>query len=434
MSAPLRAIAGGAIERDACFDGSGGRARFVAPQLSRALRAESPMAVGGELLHRYHAGAYRPDGERWARKRIAEVLGDDHTKQRSDEVIFDLRVNAPDLIERPPLDVVNCANGLLDLNTCRLEPHTPDLLSPVQIAAAHDPRAKCPRIERFLKDVLDAASIEAFYELAGYLVVPDNSLQRALMMLGPGNNGKSTATETLARLLGPHNVEAQPLHKLDEDRFAVASLYGKLANIFADLDSRALRSSSIFKMISGGDPLTGERKFRPSFTFKPFARLIFSANAVPPTSDSSEGFFRRWLILPFERSIREDRRDRNIVDKLTTASELSGLLNEGIARLGNLRSRGDFAESERMTQAKHDFRVHADSVAGFIEDECGTGADFEVVKSALARAYRAWCAENGRAPLATHRFNDRLTQLVSVQPKTVQGTRYWRGLRLEREP
>jgi putative DNA primase/helicase len=430
MSAePLRAIEGGAAGRDDCFAGD----KFVAPRLANALRAESPVAVGGELLYRYRDGAYRPDGDRWARRRIADILGEDSNRRRADDVIYDLRVNAPDLIERPPLDIINCRNGLLDVQSGKLGPHTPDLLSPVQVAAAFDPRATAPAIERFLSDVLDAATREVFYELAGYLLVPDNRLQRAVMMLGAGNNGKSTATELLARLLGDSNVSAQPLHKLDEDRFAVADLYGKLANVFADLDGRALRSSSIFKSITGGDRLSAERKFRPSFTFTPYARLIFSANAVPPTSDSSEGFFRRWLILPFEQVIDPAKLDPLIADKLSTPSELSGLLNAGIARLPDLRARGDFSESKAATQAKHDFRLHADSVAGFIDAECVTDHDARVVKSELASSYRDWCTQNGRSPLATHRFNQRLGQIISVTEKTVQGTRYWQGVRLERE-
>jgi putative DNA primase/helicase len=429
-AATLRAIDGGAVARDDCFD----KSRFLAPVLSRALRAEAPVANGGELLHRYRDGAYRPDGERWARRRVAEILGNDSTRNRADEVVYDLRTNAPDLEERPSLDLVNCANGLLELSTGKVSPHTPDLLSPVQIAVAYEPRSTCPAIKRFLSDVIDAGTAETFFQLAGYLTVPDNRLQRAVMMLGSGNNGKSTATELLARLLGSANVEAIPLHRLDEDRFAVADLYGKLANIFADLDARALRSSSIFKSITGGDRLSAERKFRPSFTFTPYARLVFSANAVPPTSDSSEGFFRRWLVLPFDGTISHAKRDPMILAKLSTPSELSGLLNEGIARLGSLREHGDFSESTATTEAKASFRVHADSVAGFIEDACFVDPTATIVKSRLAAAYRHWCEANGRAPVATQRFNSRLADLVPVTEKAVKGQRLWTGIHLLETP
>jgi putative DNA primase/helicase len=105
------------------------------------------------------------------------------------------------------------------------------------------------------------------YELVGYVQIPDNALQTAFMLLGPGANGKSTFINLLRALVGPENVAAIPLHQFDDDRFATAGLYGKLANTFADLDSRALSSSSMFKAITGGDAIQAERKFRPAFTF-----------------------------------------------------------------------------------------------------------------------------------------------------------------------
>ena len=91
--------------------GANGRPRFAANRLAERLRDDSPFAVGGELLFRYRDGAYRPDGEEWARKRIIEELGDDWTRARADEVVAYLRDSAPPLLERPPLDLVNYATA-----------------------------------------------------------------------------------------------------------------------------------------------------------------------------------------------------------------------------------------------------------------------------------------------------------------------------------
>jgi putative DNA primase/helicase len=429
-NAHLRPIDGHRLDAADFFAvGANGRPKFVAPRLSRALAAQAPYAVGGELLHRYSAGAYRPEGERRARARIVEILGDEWTRSRSDEVLAHLRDGSPSLLECPPFDIVNCTNGLLDVRAGTLAPHDPDLLSPVQIGAAYDPAAGCPTVRRFLEDVLPDDARAVFLELAAYLVTPDNRLQRATMLLGSGQNGKSVAANLLEALLGPHNVSAIPLHKLDEDRFAVASLYGRLANIFADLDARALRSSSIFKSITGGDRIEAERKFRPSFAFRPYSRLVFSANAVPPTSDSSDGFFRRWVILPFE--CRIEHPDRSLSQRLATPGEMSGVLNEALPLLSGLRDRGDFAKSDTVDRAGQAFRTHADSVSGFLDEQCVTAPDAQIAKPRLAAAYRAWCSVNGRAPLSTARFNERLRGLADLQEIAISGVRLWRGIRTE---
>src|SRR4029434_3780586 len=98
------------------------------------------------------------------------------------------------------------------------------------------------------------------------------------------------------------NSSALSLHKLESDRFAVARLYGKLANICPDLPSEHLAGTSIFKAITGGDVITGEYKFKDSFDFVPIARLVFSANNPPRSQESSQGFFERWFVIPFDHS------------------------------------------------------------------------------------------------------------------------------------
>ena len=386
-----------APDADAFFAvGANGRTAFVPSRLGEHLRAEAPVATGGEELHVYRGGAYRPGGDAHLRRRISELLGEKWRRPHADETVAFLRDSSPRLLECPPLDRVNCTNGVLDLDTGKLEPHDPDFLTPVQIAAAFDPDATCPAIDAFIAEVLDAEVRRIFYELAGYLVAPDNRLQVAIMFLGGGANGKSTALGVQEALLGSPNVAAVPLHKLDEDRFATADLYGKLASIFADLDARALRSSSMFKAITGGDAVQAERKFRPAFTFRPYARLLFSANEPPPTPDSSEAFFRRWLILPFDRSFAAGDADRDLLARLTTPTELSGLLNRALAELPALRSRGHFSASAVTSEAAAGFRISSDSAAGFIDDCCRIVSDGRVAKPALYRAYKDWCEENGR--------------------------------------
>lgn len=413
-----------------------GPPKFNASRLATQITTDVPMAtsVGGSLFV-YREGAYRPDGDAWLRREVARRLGDEWRKGRAEEVVAYVRAVAPRLWERPPLDKVNCRNGVLDLDSGKLAAHDPAFLSPVQIGASFDPAAKCPAIDRFLPSVLADDLVPLVHELAGYLVVPDQSLQTAVMLLGEGANGKSTLLSLITALLGAENVANVALHRLDEDRFAAAELLGRLANVFADLDARALQASSIFKAITGGDAITGERKYHPAFSFKPYARLLYSANEPPPTPDSSDAFFRRWLILPFEQRFDGRRADRNLIDRLTTAAELSGLLNYAIEALPGLRTRGAFAETSATAKAADRFRVDSDSVAGFLGDVCELDPDARTPKPRLFDAYRAWCGESNRKPLGKQKFNRRVEALRPMldADAVFQGTRCWGGIRLEVE-
>src|SRR5262249_11462207 len=159
------------------------------------------------------------------------------------------------------------SNGPLEWKTGTLHPHSPDVLTTNQIPVAWTPDATAPTIARFLGEVLPGDAVELVEEIAGYALYAGNPFRKAVMLLGPGGNGKSVLLRLLASLLGEPNVAAVPLQALGEDRFSAADLFGKLANICGDLDARAIQRTDLFKQITGGDPIRAQFKFRDAFSF-----------------------------------------------------------------------------------------------------------------------------------------------------------------------
>lgn len=410
------------------FDGSA----FVPSRLGEWLRERWPTATGARQLYAFRDGIYRPS-EDFLRERIAETLGSQWRARRADETISYLLQTSQALWEAPPLDRIAVRNGILTVADRTLNAASAAFLSPIRINASYEPTATCPKIDRFLEQVFPGGA-ELLYEAIGHLMVPE-SRQRAFMFLGPGGNGKSTALRLTKTFLGRENVSAVGLHALEENRFAAADLYGKLANIYADLDARALTATGIFKSITGGDPIRGERKHRDAFEFIAYARLIFSANEPPPTSDSSQAFFDRWIIVPFQQRIRGSTRERQqdeLLADLTTPDELSGLLNHALAALGGLRRTGHFTTSKTTDSAAENFRVAADSAAGFLHEHCAQEISARVARSELWHAYRSWCDENNRRALSSQRFHGRVRELVhDLDEVTVTGTRSYIGIRLK---
>ena len=407
---------------------------FAAKRLAERLLDEHPFAAGGGQLYVYHDGVYRADGDAFVRRRSADILGDRWTRARADEAAAYLLATTPQLWERPPLDTVNVRNGLLDVTSDDLHPHSPDFLSCVQIGAAFDPTAACPTIERFIKEVFPSDVVDLAYELAGHLMIPDTSPQRAVMLVGAGANGKTTYARTLETFLGGAvNVSAITLQALDSNRFAAAGLFGKLANIATDLDAEALKSSAMFKAVASGDPITAERKYGAPFTFAPFARLLFSANEPPPTHDTSFAFFRRWIIIPFDQTFTGKAADPHLLEKLTTPAELSGLLNFALEGLLCLRERGGFTQADSLTIAAEDFRTAVDSAAAFVSEQCLLSLDHRTGQAALYDAYKTWCLAVGRSPLSARRFNQLVRSLLpdpQAMLLIVDGRPHWPGITL----
>ena len=168
-----------------------------------------------------------------------------------------------------------------------------------KIPIKYNPNADCPKIKEFINQIMREEDVVVLQELAGYCLWKDYPIQKAFALVGEGSNGKSTFLRLLTKLLGKENVSSISLQDLVNNRFAVANLYGKLANIFADLPPEILKDTAKFKMLTGGDIITAEKKFKNPFKFYNYAKLIFSCNRLPVTYDDTTAFFRRWVIINF---------------------------------------------------------------------------------------------------------------------------------------
>jgi putative DNA primase/helicase len=392
---------------DDLFDEKG---KFVPPALGAQLEAESPFLVGeGGTLYRYSRGVYRPDGEKWAGARVREVLGGAFRRARREEVIAWLSSRMPVDLTAPDASRLNVANGLLSWDGSTLEPHSPDFVSTIQIPVGWRPGAKCPRILAFLREVLpDEATVQLTLEIIGYALLPRNLFHVAVMLLGPGRNGKSVLLAIMQKLLGDANVANVPLQALGENRFAGASLGGKLANLCGDLDARAIDRTDLFKQLTGGDPVYAERKFKEAFSFRSFALPVFSANEPPQSSDQSEAWFERWVVLPMERTIPPERRVPDLAEKLATRAELEGLLVEALDALARLRARGRFVLPPSVEAAQASYRERLDSVGSFIHEALTFGPSGYVERGEVSRAYAQHCKGLDLRPVPAARLYDRI--------------------------
>ncbi|MGC2683941.1 MAG: DUF5906 domain-containing protein [Candidatus Nitrosopolaris sp.] len=127
--------------------------------------------------------------------------------------------------------------------------------------------------------------------------------------------------------LSEYNCSHRSLQDLDKNRFAAADLYGKHVNTFAGLKSIKLSETGNFKMLVSGDSITAERKFEHPFTFRNYAKLIFSTNEIPESNDKTDAFYDRWIIFHFDKKFQCGPEDTKMMEKITTPEELSGLLN-----------------------------------------------------------------------------------------------------------
>jgi putative DNA primase/helicase len=415
---------------------SHGKRRVTIEQLADAIQAENHFAQdAGGKLHRYAEGVYKRQAEQFVRVQVKRLLikwgaAGDWSSHRANEVVEFIRADAPQLWVCPPLDVVNVENGLLRIADRQLLPHSHEHLSSVQLPVKYDPAASCPNIEAFVQEVFPSDAHTLAWEIPACLMIPDKSIQKAMLLTGEGENGKSTYLALTRAFLGPTNTSSVSLQRMESDKFAAVRLMGKLANICPDLPSEHLAGTSVFKAVTGDDPLTGEYKFGDSFDFIPFARLVFSANHPPRSTDSSHAFFRRWIAIPFDHIIPAERRlSRNVIDaNLQAPQELSGLLNKALDALGPLKSRGDFTQPPSVIEALAEFREVTDPMAVWL-DRCTINAcQLFVPKATLRTAYNTVAQQQGQLVLGKKAFGQALRRLrpqIGEAQRSVSGEYPW---------
>ncbi len=385
--------------------------------------------AGGKLYH-YSEGVYKPAGERTIRVKVKKILEEAGLSQkwstnRANEVVEYIRVDADELWDRPPTDRVNLLNGILDLSTGRFIDHYPKFLSTVQVPVSYDPACTCPAWEEFVKQTFPEDAQELAWEVAAWLMVPDTSIQKAVLVLGEGANGKSTWMTGLMAFLGKRNLANLSLQKLETDRFAASRLVGKLANVCPDLPSQNLQSTGTFKALTGGDPIMGEYKYRDNFEFLPYARLVFSANHAPRSGDASHAFYRRWIVIPFDRTFEpHEQRPRSEIDaELSDPRELSGLLNRALAVFHKVKREG-FTESESMKEAHEEFRNSTDPFSVWLDRHTLDDPGAMVARDELRGHYNRYCEQTGKPGMTPTSFGRAIKR---ARPKLGDAQRTWNG-------
>jgi putative DNA primase/helicase len=288
--------------------------------------------------------------------RICRVLGDDYRPGHGVTVRDVLRAELPRIEITPVSEYINVSNGMLEWNSSTVvdrHPHQELHLSTVQLPVTYRVSATCPAFDDFLAWAVAEDDIQRVWEIIGYLMMSGNPLQRAVLLTGGGGNGKGVLLEVIKRLLGEGNCTSVPLHDFADNRFVTAELFGKLANICGDIDATYIENTSRIKEITGEDTVMGERKGQDPFYFKPWCKMVFSANDIPASADSSRGWTRRFEIVHFPNTPLVN--DRGLKDRLTTSASLAGIARKAILALRELMARGDFADGAARGEAHREF-------------------------------------------------------------------------------
>jgi len=275
-----------------------------------------------------------------------------------------------------------------------------------------------PLFTKYLNRVLpDPSSQSVLQEFIGYIFIRHLKLEKALILLGGGQNGKSVMFEIISALLGSQNISTKSLGDLvdkDSGNDNRAKLKDKLVNYGSEISAKGM-DVDMFKRLVSGEPVAAREKYKTSFDLKNNCKFIFNANKLPVEIEHTEAYFRRFIIIPFAVTISESEKDPELHTKIIN-NELSGVLNWAIIGLNRLLVHKKFSECEAANVALQTYKKESNSVALMVESEgladgYSIEREWRMSNKELYELYKEFCIADGMRAMNRINFSKELKNL-----------------------
>ena len=376
--------------------------------------------INGQL-HTFKDGVYTP-GNKVIEASMIKYLPALRAAQRTEAYKY-LELIVED-VEPADANYIAFKNGVYNLVTEQLEPYTPEVVITNKIPWNYNPEAYSEEVDTTLDklSVNDEQIRSLLEECVGYCFYRRNEMSKAFILTGEKSNGKSTFLSMVSNLLGEENISSLDLGELDE-RFSTAMMSGKLANIGDDISDEFMhgKSISLFKKIVSGNAIKAEYKGQDAFMYKPYVKLLFSANEIPRTKDKTGAVLRRLVIIPFNAKFDKSSKDYDpyIIYKLKTEQAMEYLIQLGIEGLKRVIRNNEFTHSAKVSAALESYEIDNNPILSFIKDTGVNNIENESNQEVYKR-YRVYCVENGYTELSLRKFSAEIKRHLGLETKTAK--------------
>lgn len=269
------------------------------------------------------------------------------------------------------------SDGKYDLKEDSFMPYTPQDYVFSRLESKFPATKKKPEVFlKFLNQLFDGYEnpekyISFIQEWIGYCLYPKTPIHAFLYIYGSGGNGKGVLFNTIGAIIGHENILNYNINKLetDGDR-AVVQLFKKYVNLGTEERRGTNLGSPILKSLTGGDPVTGRRLWKEAFTFRPYAKMLFSSNHAPTGAEAASNISRRLNLLHLKNVFDDGGEKRGDIGLETRIlKEKDEIICWAIEGLRDLLKRQYFEKPEAMISGEQKMLVGADPIASFVEKE-----------------------------------------------------------------
>lgn len=299
-------------------------------------------------------------------------------------------------------NIINFKNGLLDINTNQLLPHSSEVYSTIQIPCMWTGHpSPTPVFDKYMHTLTngDKAVEQLLLEFIGVTLsnIKGWRMKKSLFFVGDGNTGKSQLKSLTEKLLGSENYIGIDLKEI-EARFGTGAVYSTRLAGSSDMSFLTVDELKTFKKMTGGDALYAEFKGQQAFTYTYNGVLWFCMNRLPKFGgDDGKWVYDRIMVVNCPNVIPPELQDKQLLDKMY--AERDGIVYKAVTALKNVINNGyRYTEPQSVSQARQKYMSENNTVISFFNECMCEWANGKIARNCttgrIYKVYVAWCKEN----------------------------------------
>lgn len=279
---------------------------------------------------------------------------------------------------------------IVDIKTDEVFESSPKYFSANPIPWKIGESEETPILDKLFKEWVGEKYVRTLYEIVSFCLLADYPLHRVFCFYGSGLNGKGSFMRTLKRFVGVDNCCSTELDTLLLSRFEVSRLHKKLICMMTETDFEEISKTAMLKKLTGQDLIGYEYKNKNLFEDMNYAKILLSTNNLPPTSDKTIGFYRRWSIIDFPNMFDEGK---NIEDAILDV-EFENLAKKSIRILKEIIEQGKFTNEGTIEERAKKYEDLSNPFDKFWKDNVVEEIESNISKTAFKQRLNEWCKEN----------------------------------------
>jgi len=274
-------------------------------------------------------------------------------------------------------------------------------------------------------------------EQFAYILIGNSMpFHKASIYYGSGRNGKSTLIKIISAIIGEDNISNVSLHDLDSDRYAMARLFGKLANIHSDISKKELNHTGNAKLAIAGDMIEAQHKFQGRFKFAPFPKHIYSCNTMPDINEDTDAMWGRLMVVEFPNQFLGKNAIEDL-DKIIVKEESELIIRMALENLKTLVRNHGFRYEQSISDVRNVIKIQANKIKEFLDEYIDVEPGLNESTQLVYAEYVKWNIANNTTPKRIPEFNSKLKQTLGIitdRPRKNNPDRLtlWMGIALKK--